>query len=302
MSIGGYGGNFGGGSDQDVVDSIVAEIQAMPDVQAPDLNLSTISRQGPTPGFADSTIAAIERARARQGLLPVDVISGVPDDVALPDAIQTGFGILADDADAFQPALFGGIGDTGLKTMSILQQVDDQFPGLLGGSQAASPSARALARVGKAGLTGNFAALVPWMEMVSDIVNTGYDPTDAQRAQDVALMETPVVPDIEEIRRQQIGLPEGEEEDAFVPLDITQFLEDETPFFTPPEVTLPDVAFAGPVPSLLNQNPTEALAQFLADRGLLTGFDFEAANRRFARRPPFGLPIANTTSPTSLLS
>ena len=120
----------------------------------------------------------------------------------------------------------------------------------------------------------------------------GFDPDDA-----IGTGQPVGLPGADDVRRHQIGLPEGEE-DAFVPLDITQFLEDETPFFTP----ITEVAFHEPVPSLLNDPPTDALEKFLADRGLLTGFDFEAANRRFARRPPFGLPIANTTSPTSLLS
>ena len=202
------------------------------------------------------------------------------DDLTLPqDAIQTGFGILPEDADAFRPSIFGGVGDTGLRTMSAFQQLGDVFSGLgINNLSLLSPGLGAALRVGGPLLRDIFSTppLTPTQEVLNTQLTTGDLPGQPRG-----------LPDLDELRRQQIGLPVEEE-------DTTT---DESPFFQP----VTDVAFLpAREPNLLNLTPAN-LQAFLTARNL-PNVDYQALNTAFAQRPPFGLPIASNGRIASLLS
>ena len=200
--------------------------------------------------------------------------------------IQTGLGILAEDADPFVPSnvlpemVVDDDGGT-LKQLAIPVQISDvirqaitpQDGGLLGEALRVIPYGGVLRTAGKIG---------------RDLLNTGYQPTE----QDRQFMETALAPDLDDIRRsdpetsRQIGLPVEEQETP-----------DQSPFFQP----VTDVAFLDPrEPNLLNLTPAN-LQAFLTARNL-PNVDYQALNTAFAQRPPFGLPVASNTSLPSLLS
>ena len=264
MSIGGFD-SIGQAEAADIADALAIELGSFPD--APNIDIP-VSQLGPSPQ-------------------DIQLQQQVFDDLTLPqEAIQTGLGILAEDADPFVPSnvlpemVVDDDGGT-LKQLAIPVQISDvirqaitpQDGGLLGGAVRVIPYGGALRTAGKIG---------------RDLLNTGYQPTE----QDRQFMETALAPDLDDIRRsdpetsRQIGLPVEEQETP-----------DQSPFFQP----VTDVAFLDPrEPNLLNLTPAN-LQSFLTARNL-PNVDYQALNTAFAQRPPFGLPVASNTSLPSLLS
>tara|TARA_R100000995_G_scaffold48357_1_gene23151 strand:+ start:5612 stop:6451 length:840 start_codon:yes stop_codon:yes gene_type:complete len=279
MSIGGFD-SISEAEAADIADALAAEIGSFPD--APNIDVS------PSPGFVEEIEAALGRGvspelgPSPQDIQDIQLQQQVFDDLTLPqEAIQTGLGILAEDADPFVPSGLLPLDESGQRQLAIPLQIQDvarQFLTPANVLGLLSPGLGAATRIGGPLLRDIFTT--PKLTPTQEVLNTKLT-TDALTGQPVGL------PDLDELRRQQIGLPVEEE-------DTTT---DESPFFQP----VTDVAFLDPrEPNLLNQTPAN-LQAFLTARNL-PNVDFQALNTAFAQRPPFGLPIASNTRTPSLLS
>ena len=288
MSFGGFGGTI-------EAPEVAAVFDSIPALQAPDIDIP-VSQLGPSPQdiqlqqqvFDDLAFAPQPDVL---GLNPVDIGTqfGPEAQLALEieqqrqqqTPIQTGLGILAEDADPFVPSGLLPLDESGQRQLAIPLQIQDvarQFLTPANVLGLLSPGLGAATRIGGPLLRDIFTT--PKLTPEQEVLNTQLT-TDALTGQPVGL------PDLDELRRQQIGLPVEEEETT----------TDESPFFQP----VTDVAFLDPrEPNLLNQTPAN-LQAFLTARNL-PNVDFQALNTAFAQRPPFGLPIASNTRTPSLLS
>jgi len=275
MSFGGFGGTI-------EAPEVAAVFDSIPALQAPDIDVS------PSPGFVEEIEAALGRGVSPelgpspqdiQDIQDIQLQQQVFDDLTLPqEAIQTGLGILAEDANPFVPSGLLPLDESGQRQLAAPLQITDKLAQFLTPANVLgllSPGLGAATRIGG--------------PLLRDIFSTQYTPSkeDLELTTDLLTGQPVGLPDLDELRRQQIGLPVEEE-------DTTT---DESPFFQP----VTDVAFLDPrEPNLLNQTPAN-LQAFLTARNL-PNVDFQALNTAFAQRPPFGLPIASNTRTPSLLS